>query len=177
MTSERSAADDAQAIAMTRPAGRGAGSRGSRWALRGALAAAALLLLVPELGAAQTKRLPRPSPTPDPALEQIDKLSTTLGDVQKELAAIREDVAALSARLDTIDGTGGEIKGIAEPMREEVRGLYVESSNVRGEIARLEETYAVNTEALAKSRYVLTLLLVATALLQVVVLAVLLRSR
>ena len=62
-------------------------------------------------------------------------------------------------------------------MREEVRGLYVETSNVRSEISRLEEKSVAEAESLGKSRYVLTLLLVATAVLQLVVLAVLLRSR
>ena len=85
------------------------------------------------------------------------------------------DFGGLGSRLDEAQATSGAIKGIAEPMREEVRGLYVETSNVRSEIARLAETYAANTEALAKSRYVLTLLLVATVALQLIILAVLMR--
>ncbi|HZR81952.1 MAG TPA: hypothetical protein VFD92_12710 [Candidatus Binatia bacterium] len=143
------------------------------------VSAAALLLAValPALTWAQPRRTPRPSPTPDPALAQLDALAADLRTTREDIAALRADVGALAARLDALATTAGAIKGIDEPMREEVRGLYVESSNVRAEIARLEETYTANTEALAKSRYVLTLLLVATAVLQLVVLAVVLRSR
>jgi hypothetical protein len=134
-------------------------------------------LVLPVLASAQPRRTPRPSPTPDPALAQIPEIAASLAEVRREIAALREDLASLGGRLDAIATTASAVKNIAEPMREEVRGLYVESSNLRGEVARLEETYNTNTEALAKSRYVLTLLLVATAVLQAVVLAVLLRSR
>ena len=68
-----------------------------------------------------------------------------------------------------------KVKATALPMREEVRGLYVETSNVRSEIARLEQKSVAEAESLGKSRYVFTLLLVATMVLQVVVLAALLR--
>lgn len=107
----------------------------------------------------------------------VEAIGTDLKAARDDLATLRSEVASLGSRVDAITSTGNAIKGIAEPMREEVRGLYVETSNVRSEIARLEETWAANTEALARSRYVLTLLLVATAALQLVVLAVLLRSR
>ena len=78
-------------------------------------------------------------------------------------------------KLETLSGDVNDIKATATPMREEVRGLYVETSNVRSEIARLEEKSVAEAESLGKSRYVFTLLLVATMVLQVVVLAALLR--
>jgi prophage DNA circulation protein len=141
------------------------------------LVVAMMVVASPAVAGAQARRAPRPSPTPDRMLEQVTALDSELRATRAELGAVRAEIAALAGRIDALATTAAAIKGIAEPMREEVRGLYVESSNVRAEVARLEETYTANTDALAKSRYVLTLLLVATAVLQLVVLAVLLRSR
>jgi prophage DNA circulation protein len=137
----------------------------------------AIIVCIPAIAGAQARRTPRPSPTPDVALEQLSAIETSVRELRAELANVRGELADVSARVDALATTAGAVKGVVEPMREEVRGLYVESSNVRAEIARLEETYSANTESLAKSRYVLTLLLVSTAVLQLVVLAVLLRSR
>lgn len=126
---------------------------------------------------AQTRRAPRPAPTPDAVVTQIESVVSELREVRGEIGALRGEVGALAARLEQIGGVAAETKEVVEPMREEVRGLYVETSNVRSEIARLEQTNVENTASLGKSRYVLTLLLVATAVLQLVVLAVLVRSR
>lgn len=134
-------------------------------------------LLVPHAAVAQSKRAPKPSPTPDAALAEIANVTTEVKSLHDDVTGIRGELVAIGARLDEIEASETAIKNVVEPMREEVRGLYVETSNVRSEIARLEETYTANTDALAKSRYVLTLLLVATAVLQLVVLLVLLRSR
>ena len=126
---------------------------------------------------AQTRRAPKPSPTPDPTIAELAAVTAELKEMRSDLSQLGAQVVALGARLDAVVASVGEVKGIVEPMREEVRGLYVETSNVRSEIARLEETYTENTQSIGKSRYVLTLLLVATAVLQLVALAVLLRSR
>lgn len=164
--------------------GDGEGSPAKRARRRGAGAAAlvvaaiaSLVLLVPAGAGAQSKHLPKPSPTPDPALAEIAALAADIKSLHDDVSGIRGELVAIGARLDEINAGETAIKNVVEPMREEVRGLYVETSNVRSEIARLEETYTANTDALAKSRYVLTLLLVATAVLQLVVLLVLLRSR
>ena len=151
------------------------GLRGSGGAVLAAIALVALAIATP--AAAQTKRAPKPSPTPAAAVIELGAVTSELHEVRNDIAGLRAEIAALDSRLSTLEASGNEIKGIAEPMREEVRGLYVETSNVRSEIARLEQTNTANTDALGKSRYVLTLLLVATAVLQLVVLAVLLRSR
>lgn len=133
----------------------------------------AVLLFLPGIAFAQARHAPKPPPVD---LEpQVAALAADLHGAREDLAALRMDFGGLGSRLDEAQATSGANKGIAEPMREEVRGLYVETSNVRSEIARLAETYAANTEALAKSRYVLTLLLVATVALQLIILAVLMR--
>jgi len=141
------------------------------------IAVVLVALAISAQGFAQTKRAPRPSPTPEPAAIELGAVTAELKEARNDIAALRGEIAALDSRLSALEALGTDIKGIAEPMREEVRGLYVETSNVRSEIARLEDTNKANTDALGKSRYVLTLLLVATAVLQLVVLAVLLRSR
>lgn len=130
------------------------------------------------LASAQTRRAaPKPSPTPDPMVGQMENVVAELREINVTLGAVKTALNELGGRLDRLEQAATEIKGIATPMREEVRGLYVETSNVRSEIARLEEKSIAEAESLGKSRYVLTLLLVATAVLQLVVLAVLLRSR
>ena len=126
---------------------------------------------------AQTRRVPRPTPTPDQVVERIEAIEQGLREIRTVLDSVQTDVANLGSRLDALAASVAEVKGIDEPMREEVRGLYVESSNVRGEIARLDQSSSAYTEALGRSRYVLTLLLVATAVLQLIVLAVLMRKR
>jgi len=128
---------------------------------------------------AQTRRSPAPkaSPTPNPLLGQMENVVAELREINATLGTLRSGLTDLGARLDRIEAGETEVKGVVTPMREEVRGLYVETSNVRSEIARLEEKSNAEAESLGKSRYVLTLLLVATAVLQLVVLAVLLRSR
>jgi len=137
------------------------------------------LALLPALATAraESRREPRPTPTPDHTLERVEALNQNLAQLQSSLEAARGEIANLGSRLDALASQIAEVKGVVDPMREEVRGLYVESSNVRGEIARLDQSSSAYTEALGKSRYVLTLLLVATAVLQLIVLAVLMRSR
>jgi hypothetical protein len=130
------------------------------------------------LAGAQTRHAtPKPSPTPNPLVDQMENVVGELREINATLGTLRTALTELSTRLDRVEAATTEIKGIATPMREEVRGLYVETSNVRSEISRLEEKSVAEAESLGKSRYVLTLLLVATAVLQLVVLAVLLRSR
>jgi septal ring factor EnvC (AmiA/AmiB activator) len=126
---------------------------------------------------AETRRVPRPTPTPDHVVEHIEAIEQRLRQIRTVLDAAQSEVANLGSRLDALAASVAEVKGIVEPMREEVRGLYVESSNVRGEIARLDQSSMAYTESLGRSRYVLTLLLVATAVLQLIVLAVLMRKR
>jgi septal ring factor EnvC (AmiA/AmiB activator) len=159
----------AERTALPRPRARGGRRIGT--------AAVLLILALAAPGFAQTRRAPRPSPTPEAAAIELGAVTSELKEARNDIAALRGEIAALDSRLSALEALGTDIKGIAEPMREEVRGLYVETSNVRSEIARLEQTNTANTDALGKSRYVLTLLLVATAVLQLVVLAVLLRSR
>lgn len=120
---------------------------------------------------------PKPSPTPNPMIEQMENVVGELREINATLGTLRTALTELGTRLDRIEAVTTDIKGIATPMREEVRGLYVETSNVRSEISRLEDKSVAEADSLGKSRYVLTLLLVATAVLQLVVLAVLLRSR
>lgn len=155
-------------------ANRPVGEAGRRSALRAALLAIGLLAL-PGIASAQSRHAGRPQAAVADLAPQVAALSAEIRGAREDLAAIRLEMGGLSSRLDEGNATGGAVKSIAEPMREEVRGLYVETSNVRSEIARLAETYAANTEALAKSRYVLTLLLVATVALQLIILAVLMR--
>jgi hypothetical protein len=149
----------------------------------GRFGAAFLLVVVASLSwavlaSAQTRRAaPKPSPTPDPMVGQMENVVAELREINVTLGAVKTALNELGGRLDRLEQAATETKGIATPMREEVRGLYVETSNVRSEIARLEEKSIAEAESLGKSRYVLTLLLVATAVLQLVVLAVLLRSR
>lgn len=119
----------------------------------------------------------RPSPSPQPVRAELDDVVAELREINATLGALRTEVESLGARLDRLEEIATRLHGIATPMREEVRGLYVETSNVRSEIARLEAKSADEENSLARSRYVLTLLLVATAVLQIVVLVVLLRSR
>ncbi len=161
-----------------RPTKRGARSAGHPTLRRHGLAAVAFalgLVVLPGLASAQARHATR-APAPAANLEpQVAALAAEIRGAREDLAAIRVEMGGLTSRLDEGNATGGAVKGIAEPMREEVRGLYVETSNVRSEIARLAETYAANTEALAKGRYVLTLLLVATVALQLIILAVLMR--
>jgi len=153
--------------------------------LRSARRAPVLLLaLIVTLAAAatadaQARRAvaPKPSPTPDPMIEQMENVIAELRELNATLGTVKTAMNELGGRLDRVEQAAAEIKGIATPMRDEVRGLYVETSNVRSEIARLEQKSVAEAESLGKSRYVLTLLLVATAVLQLVVLAVLLRSR
>ena len=121
---------------------------------------------------------PKPSPTPNPVIGEMENVVAELREVNASLASLRTAINELGGRLDkleTLSGDVNDIKATATPMREEVRGLYVETSNVRSEIARLEEKSVAEAESLGKSRYVFTLLLVATMVLQVVVLAALLR--
>jgi hypothetical protein len=135
------------------------------------------LAIVAGSARAQVRREPKATPTPDATIEHIDALAAGLNDMRTDLATMHTDVTGLASSIDALSGGLADVKGIAEPMREEVRGLYVEISNVRGEIARLEQSSTAYTEALGRSRYVLTFLLVVTAVLQLVVLAVLLRRR
>ena len=117
-------------------------------------------------------------PTAPPVIAQMDNVVAELREMNATVASLRTAITELGGRLDKLDALAGEvddIKSTATPMREEVRGLYVETSNVRSEISRLEEKSVAEAEALGKSRYVFTLLLVATMVLQVVVLAALLR--
>jgi hypothetical protein len=153
--------------------------RRSRPRAVGLLLIALVLLASGATAGAQTRRspAPRPSPTPNPLVGQMENVIAELREINATLGTLRTGLADLGSRLERIETTETELKGIATPMREEVRGLYVETSNVRSEIARLEEKSVAEAESLGKSRYVLTLLLVATAVLQLVVLAVLLRSR
>ncbi|HEY8515673.1 MAG TPA: hypothetical protein VIS07_09185 [Candidatus Binatia bacterium] len=137
---------------------------------------AVLLTLAVSAADAQTKRsAPKPSPTPNPLVGQIENVIAELREINATLGALRTSITELGERLDRLEAAQGDLKGVATPMRDEVRGLYVETSNVRSEIARLEEKSAAEAQSLGKSRYVLTLLLVATAVLQLVVLVVLLR--
>jgi chromosome segregation ATPase len=141
-----------------------------------------LMLLVAlasgSLVGAQTRHAAsKPSPTPNPLIDQMENVVGELREINVTLGTLRTALTELSTRLDRVEAATTEIRGVATPMREEVRGLYVETSNVRSEISRLEEKSVAEAESLGKSRYVLTLLLVATAVLQLVVLAVLLRSR
>jgi hypothetical protein len=136
----------------------------------------AALLFVVTPSAAVTP--PKPSPSPNPMIGQMDNVIAELREINATLASLRTAITELGGRLDALDGVSSEVnevKATALPMREEVRGLYVETSNVRSEIARLEEKSVAEAESLGKSRYVFTLLLVATMVLQVVVLAALLR--
>lgn len=141
------------------------------------LAFFAAVLATASGAAAQARRAPKPSPTPDPAAAQLENVTAELGEINAELGMLHATLADLSGRLGRLEAEVTEIGSVVVPMREEVRGLYVETSNVRSEIARLEEKSIAEADALGRSRYVLTLLLVATAVLQLVVLAVLLRSR
>lgn len=149
-------------------------------ARRGVAALAAVLVLLAAAGiaSAQARRAaPKPSPTPDPMIGQMENVVAELREINVTLGSLKTVLNELGGRLDRVEQAAADIKGVATPMREEVRGLYVETSNVRSEIARLEQKSIAEAESLGKSRYVLTLLLVATAVLQLVVLAVLLRSR
>lgn len=139
------------------------------------VAALAFLPFLPGLAVAQARHPAKAQAATVELEAQVAGLAAEIRSAREDLAAMRLEMGGVSARLDEGNATSGAIKGISEPMREEVRGLYVETSNVRSEIARLAETYAANTEALAKSRYVLTLLLVATVALQLIILAVLMR--
>lgn len=137
--------------------------------------AAAVLFVATASGAVVA---PKPSPTPNPVIGEMENVVAELREVNASLASLRTAINELGGRLDkleTLSGDVNDIKATATPMREEVRGLYVETSNVRSEIARLEEKSVAEAESLGKSRYVFTLLLVATMVLQVVVLAALLR--
>lgn len=139
------------------------------------VSAAAVLFLATVSGAVVA---PKPSPTPNPVIGEMENVVAELREVNASLASLRTAINELGGRLDkleTLSGDVNDIKATATPMREEVRGLYVETSNVRSEIARLEEKSVAEAESLGKSRYVFTLLLVATMVLQVVVLAALLR--
>lgn len=155
--------------------GRPAASR--RCALRGlSLVGAVVALLVASASGAVVA--PKASPTPNPMVGQMDNVVAELREMNASLASLRTAITELGSRLDkleTLSADVNDIKAIATPMREEVRGLYVETSNVRSEISRLEEKSVAEAESLGKSRYVFTLLLVATMVLQVVVLAALLR--
>lgn len=145
--------------------------------LRGArLACAAALLFFAT--ASDAVVAPKASPTPNPMIGQMDNVVAEFREMNATLASLRTAITELGGRLDKLETIGGDvddIKSTATPMREEVRGLYVETSNVRSEISRLEEKSVAEAESLGKSRYVFTLLLVATMVLQVVVLAALLR--
>lgn len=121
---------------------------------------------------------PKPSPTPNPMIAQLDGVVAELREINATIASLRTTVTELGGRLDKLEQLSSDlndVKATVVPMREEVRGLYVETSNVRSEISRLEEKSVAEAESLGKSRYVFTLLLVATMVLQVVVLAALLR--
>ncbi|MEW6267946.1 MAG: hypothetical protein AB1689_01450, partial [Thermodesulfobacteriota bacterium] len=161
------------------PAERGARrQRPCRRLLAPAALLAVLLVVGPTPADGQARRQsPKPSPTPNPMLAQLENVIAELREINATLGTLRTGLADVGARLDRLEAAQGELKGVSTPMREEVRGLYVETSNVRSEIARLEEKSAAEAASVGKSRYVLTLLLVATAVLQLVVLAVLLRSR
>jgi hypothetical protein len=141
------------------------------------LTAATVLAMATIVSAQARRSAPKPSPSPDPIVGQMENVVAELRGINVTLGALRAELADLGERLDRVELAAAEIKGVASPMREEVRGLYVETSNVRSEIARLEQKSIAEAQSLGKSRYVLTLLLVATAVLQLVVLAVLLRSR
>ena len=142
------------------------------------MARALVVLLLCCLGdVAAAAPAPKPSPTPNPMVGQLENVVAELRELNATLGTLRTALTELGGRVDRVERATSDLKGIATPMREEVRGLYVETSNVRSEIARLEEKSVAEAESLGKSRYVLTLLLVATAVLQLVVLAVLLRSR
>lgn len=141
-----------------------------------ALACTAVLLFLAT--ASDAVVAPKPSPTANPMIAQMDNVVAELREMNATVASLRTAITELGGRLDKLDALAGEvddIKSTATPMREEVRGLYVETSNVRSEISRLEEKSVAEAESLGKSRYVFTLLLVATMVLQVVVLAALLR--
>jgi hypothetical protein len=160
------------------PPRRGAACASRRWMAAAVLLLAATLF-VPGLAAAEPRHMatPKPSPTVNPLAEQMENVVGELREINATLGAFRTVLTELGTRLDRVEAEATDIKGIVTPMREEVRGLYVETSNVRSEISRLEDKSVAESESLGKSRYVLTLLLVATAVLQLVVLAVLLRSR
>lgn len=141
-----------------------------------ALACTAALLFLATASAAVVA--PKPSPTPNPMIGQMDNVVAELREMNATLASLRTAITELGGRLDKLDALAGDVNDVKStviPMREEVRGLYVETSNVRSEISRLEEKSVAEAESLGKSRYVFTLLLVATMVLQVVVLAALLR--
>jgi hypothetical protein len=109
---------------------------------RFALALFALLatLSSASLAVAQTRHAaPKPSPTPNPLVDQMENVVGELREINATLGTLRTALTELGTRLDRVAEETTEIKGIATPMREEVRGLYVETSNVRSEIARLEE--------------------------------------
>jgi len=156
-------------------------SRSGRWLAGGCgfgLLAMFVLLVSASLAGAQTRRAaPKPSPTPNLLIGQMENVVGELREINATIAGLRSALTEVGTRLDRVEVATNEIKGVATPMREEVRGLYVETSNVRSEISRLEEKSIAEAESLGKSRYVLTLLLVATMVLQLVVLAVLMRSR
>jgi hypothetical protein len=152
-------------------------SRFARPARRAAATTTVALLVGCLAGIAAAAPAPKPSPTPNPMVGQLENVVAELRELNATLGTLRTAITELDGRIDRVEQSTADLKGIATPMREEVRGLYVETSNVRSEIARLEEKSVAEAESLGKSRYVLTLLLVATAVLQLVVLAVLLRSR
>ena len=136
------------------------------------------VMLLVIAGASEAAVTPKPSPSPNPMIAQLDDVVAELREVNATLGSLRTSINDLGGRLDRLEQLGGtleQVKATAVPMREEVRGLYVETSNVRSEIARLEEKSVAEAESLGKSRYVFTLLLVATMVLQVVVLAALVR--
>lgn len=149
-----------------------------RHRVRAGVSVVGLLVLLVVGTQVQAATPAKPTPTPNPLIGQMDNVIAELREINASLAALRTAITELGGRLDALDGVASEVnevKATALPMREEVRGLYVETSNVRSEIARLEAKSVAEAESLGKSRYVFTLLLVATMVLQVVVLAALLR--
>lgn len=98
------------------------------------------------------------------------RLEEQLGQVQKRLADVDSEVRPLREQVHGVHETLREL-------REEVRGLYVESSGLKGDIAQVSDKLDGLGEELSNFRLSAGIIAALLVLLQIIGLALLLRSR
>lgn len=149
------------------------------------MVAAAILLCV--AGREAQAADPKPDPKRAAQVETAQQLSTLL-DSDKAMAAsvgaLREDVSALQRSLTELRAelrqqqeAGQAAHEHNKEMREEVRGLYVETSGLKGDIAQVSEEVDSVQRELGNFRFSSGIVAALILVLQVVLALLALRGR
>ena len=150
---------------------------GESWLWIGAVVVA---IALPSPAAAQ--KAARPDPT-----KQIEALDQSIQTLRNEVQALQEQVRELSERLLSLadeqrterEAAGAQIetgKQTHEELRELLRGLYVESSGIKADVAQAREDVQAVSNSMESFRLSSGILIAVVIVLQVILAALALRG-